>query len=289
MQGKICLVTGATNGIGKVTALELARKGATVIVVGRNPEKTARVVAELQQQSGSANVKQALADLSQMAQVRELADEFKRKYSRLDVLVNNAGAWYDSREVSADGFEMTFALNHLSYFVLTHALLDVLKATGKTRIVNVSSEAHRMATLDFDDLQGERRYNGWLAYSRSKLMNVLFTYQLARELANTDVTANALHPGFVATGFGAASRGIIGAGFNLASKLMAITPEKGAETNIHLASAPEVAGITGKYWDKCKPVRSAPASHDQAAQRRLWDISLQLAAPYLQGAPTPSA
>jgi retinol dehydrogenase-12 len=276
MQNKICLVTGATNGIGKVTALELAKMGATVIVVGRNPDKTEAVVNELRAQSGSDRVDKALADLSSLAEVRALAENFKRKYSRLDVLVNNAGAYFGKRQVSADGYEMTFALNHLSYFLLTALLLDVLKASAPSRIVNVASDAHRTAPLDFDDLQAEKKFNGLVVYGRSKLANILFTYELAKRLQGTNVTANTLHPGFVATGFGADSGALMRIGIKITARLMGVSVEEGAQTTIYLASSPEVEGVTGKYFQKCKPAQSSAASYDVDARERLWQISEQL-------------
>lgn len=276
MQNKICLVTGATNGIGKVTALELAKMGATVIVVGRNPHKTEAVVNELRAQSGSDRVDKALADLSSLAEVRALAENFKRKYSRLDVLVNNAGAYFGKRQVSADGYEMTFALNHLSYFLLTALLLDVLKASAPSRIVNVASDAHRTAPLDFDDLQAEKKFNGLVVYGRSKLANILFTYELAKRLQGTNVTANTLHPGFVATGFGADSGALMRIGIKITARLMGVSVEEGAQTTIYLASSPEVEGVTGKYFQKCKPAQSSAASYDVDARERLWQISEQL-------------
>lgn len=276
MQNKVCLVTGATNGIGKVTALELAKRGATVIVVGRNPEKTEMVVNEIRAQSGSDNVKKALADLSSLADVRALAEEFRNKYSRLDVLVNNAGGYFNTRQLSADGYEMTFALNHLSYFLLTVSLLDMLKASAPARIVNVASDAHRSGRIDFNNLQAEKNFNGFAVYGRSKLANILFTYELAKRLHGTNVTANALHPGFVATGFGSNNGALIRIGVAIMTRLMGISPEEGAKTTLHLASSPEVEGVSGKYFDKCKAVSSSTASYEVAARERLWEISEQL-------------
>jgi retinol dehydrogenase-12 len=278
MDGKIVLVTGATNGIGKVAALELAKKGAVVTIVGRNAGKTAATAAEISKVSGNPTVEFLLADLSVMAQVRRLAGEFRQNHDRLDVLVNNAGAYFTQRQLSADGYEMTFALNHLSYFLLTDLLLDLLKASASARIVNVSSGAHNLGPLDFNDLMTEDYgMAGFKAYGRSKLANVMFTYELARRLEGSGVTVNALHPGGVNTGFGKNNAGLV----QLAMKIFgrfSLTPEQGAQTTIYLASAPEVAGITGKYFDKCKAVPSSEASYDQAAQRKLWEISEKLVA-----------
>src|SRR5258707_9803495 len=201
MQGKICLITGATNGIGKETALGLARLGATVIVVGRSRDLGAATVAEIKQKSGNSNVESMTADLSSMAEVRRLAKEFKAKYNALHVLVNNAGAIFLSRQLSPDGYEMTFALNHLSYFLLTNLLLDLIKASAPARIVNVSSDSHERAHINFDDLQSTKGYTGIGAYGQSKLANIMFTYELARRLSETGVTVNAVHPGFVRSRF----------------------------------------------------------------------------------------
>src|SRR5262245_57965910 len=275
MQDKICLVTGATSGIGRVTAQALAQQGATVVLVGRNPERTAATVSRLQQETGNPHVEYLLADLSAQAQVRQLAAEFQRRFARLDVLLNNAGAFFSQRHVSVDGIEMTLALNHLAYFLLTHLLLDTLKATPAARLVNVSSDAHRKAQFDFADPQGAQRYRGWRAYCQSKLANLLFTYELARRLAGTGVTANAVHPGFVATGFGHNNRGLITLGVWIA-QFTALSPEQGAETLIYLATSPEVAGVTGAYFVKKRSVESSVASYDQAVAQRLWQLSTEL-------------
>ncbi|MEP7291122.1 MAG: SDR family oxidoreductase [Chloroflexota bacterium] len=277
MSGKIILVTGATNGIGKAAALELAKQGNTVVIVGRNPAKTRETVEAIQQESGSSTVESLLADLSSLADVRRLADEFRQRYARLDVLINNAGAYNAQRSETVDGYETTFAVNHLAYFLLTHLLLDMLTASAPARIVNVSSGAHMGTKLNFDDLQNTQNYGaaGFRAYGQSKLANVLFTYELARRLAGTGVTANVLHPGVVATGFGENNGGIL----RLVMKVMhrfSITPSKGAETILYLATSPEVEGITGKYWDKCKAIPSSPESYNEADQKRLWDVSAEM-------------
>src|SRR5262245_4089314 len=241
MHGKICVVTGATSGIGLVTAQELARQGATLIVVARNAERGAATVSRVRQETGNAAVELVVADLSAQAQVRPLAGEIQHRFPHLDVLVNNAGALFTRRQLSQDGLEMTFALNHLAYFLLTNLLLDPLKVADSARIVNVSSEAHRRAQLDFSDLQGQHHYNGWRAYARSKLANILFTYELARRLAGTGIATNALHPGFVATNFGRNNRSLTAALFRIL-QLAAISPEEGAQTITHLASSPVIKG-----------------------------------------------
>ncbi len=275
MKGKICLVTGATNGIGEVTALALARMGAQVIIVGRNPAKGAVVVDKIKAQSKNNAVELMTADLSLMSEVRRLADQFKAKYQKLHVLVNNAGAVFFSRHVTAEGHELTFALNHLSYFLLTNLLLDVLKASAPARIVSVSSGAHQRSHLNFDDLEASKGYNAMRAYGQSKLANIVFTYELARRLEGTGVTANALHPGFVRSGFARNNGGLVNAAMGIIGRF-ALSPEEGAETSIYLASSPEVEGITGKYFTKKQPIRSNAVSYEQSTWTRLWEISEQM-------------
>ncbi len=277
MKDKVILITGATNGIGKAAALDLAKQGATVVIVGRNVEKTMATAAEIQRQSGQQKVDYLIADLSSLADVRRLAAEFKKKYSRLDVLINNAGATFTTREETVDGYEKTFAVNHLAYFLLTTLLLDVLKASAPARIVSVSSSAHFMKGLDFDDLQNKNfGMMGFGAYSASKLENVMFTYELARRLEGTGVTANVLHPGFVKSGFGSNNGGLFSMFIKLIQSVGAITPEQGADTIVYLASSPDVEGVSGKYWIKRKDTPSAKFSYDVAANKRLWEISEQL-------------
>ena len=208
MQSKVVLVTGATSGIGKLTALELAKMGANVVIVGRNPVKTAAVAEEIRHQlNGAGSVELLVGNLASLQEIKNIAQEFIAKYQRLDVLINNAGACFTERKLSPDGFEMTFALNHLNYFYLTSLLLDLIKASAPARIVNVSSSAHYGAKLDFDDLNHEKKYSGWKAYAQSKLMNIYFTRELAKRLQDSGVTANVLHPGFVATNFGRSNGG----------------------------------------------------------------------------------
>ncbi|HEX9867349.1 MAG TPA: SDR family oxidoreductase, partial [Candidatus Tectomicrobia bacterium] len=272
MHDKICMVTGATSGIGFVTAQALAREGATVIVVGRNPERGAATVDRIQQETSNSAVELMVADLSMQVQVRQLASEVQRRFAHLDLLINNAGALFGQRQLTAEGLEMTFALNHLAYFLLTNLLLDRLKASASARIVNVSSEAHRGARLNFADLQGQHRYRGWRAYAQSKLANVLFTYELARRLEGTGIVANALHPGFVATNFGRNNLGLTAMLWRIL-QLAAISPEEGAQTIIYLASSVEVKDVTGRYFVKNKAVRSSEASYERAAAERLWQVS----------------
>jgi NAD(P)-dependent dehydrogenase (short-subunit alcohol dehydrogenase family) len=277
MQGKTVLVTGANQGIGKATALALSRQGARVVIVARNPDKGRAAVADIEAATGShGNVDLIVADLSLQAEVRRAAAEFKSRHARLDVLVNNAGVFVPERRVTAEGLEETFALNHLAYFLLTQQLLDVLKTSAPARIVNVSSDAHRHGKMYWEDLQFSNcRYSGFRAYAQSKLANILFTYELARRLEGTRVTANALHPGVVASGFGRTYPGPMGVFYTLAGVFM-LTPEQGAKTSIYVASSPEVEGISGKYFSRCKQARSSKISHCEASQRKLWALSEEI-------------
>jgi retinol dehydrogenase 12 len=271
LSGKICLVTGATSGIGEVTARRLAGMGATVTIVGRSAERAAATATRIKAATG-ATVEILIADLSSQADIRRMANEFLAQHSRLDVLVNNAGAVFLRRLESLDGVEMTWALNHMSYFLLTNLLLDALRAGARSRIVNVASDAHSGARINFDDPQLKANYNGWRAYGQSKLANILFTLELARRLDGTGVTANALHPGFVASNFGKNNR-LFGILIGLAQRVAAISPESGAETSVYLASSPEVAGVSGRYFDKCRAVAPSAEAQDRAAATRLWQIS----------------
>jgi retinol dehydrogenase 12 len=274
--GKSCLVTGGTAGIGLVTARELVRMGATVTIVGRDPERGDAAVANIKAAAERDAIEFVAADLSDQSQLRAFAAAFRERQSKLDILINNAGGLFGRRRVTADGIEMTFALNHLNYFLLTHLLLPSLRAGAPSRIVNVASEAHRGVSLEFDNLQGAVRYNRWLAYKRSKLANLLFTYELSRRLKGNAITVNALHPGFVATDIGVRQRFVPGILWRI-GKLFAINVEEGAATSIHLASAPEVADISGQYFIESRPARSSAASYDRQTGIRLWEVSADLA------------
>ena len=280
MKGKRVLITGATNGIGKQAALELAQMGADVVIVGRNEAKTRAVSQELTTLGGGAKIEALIADLSSMDEVRRIAEEFRSKHDRLDVLLNNAGAVFSEYQQSADGYEMTFALNHLSYYLLTHLLLDIVKGTarehGEARIINVSSSAHRNATLRLESLTEPSGYSFMNSYGGSKLMNVLFTYELARRLADTTVTVNAVHPGLVDTGFGHNTGGFWSALIKIAQKLFAISPQRGAQTLVYLAASPAAAGVSGKYWNEKQQKRSSDSSYDRARQTELWEFSAEV-------------
>jgi len=275
MNGKICLVTGGTSGIGKATAQALAQMGATVVIAGRNAPRTAQLVGEIRSASGNKNVDSLLADLSSQQEVRRLANEFKSKYSHLHVLLNNAGAVFLKRQLSVDGIEMTFALNHLGSFLLTNLLLDTLKASAPARVINVSSNAHASGKIEFDNLQGERGYSPRV-YENSKLANILFTIELARRLEGTGVTVNALHPGFVATGFAKNNGKVIAALVSTFAPRVARSPAKGAETSIYLASSTDVDGITGKYFYDSHMLPAAPQATDMLVARKLWGVSVKL-------------
>ena len=275
LNGKVCLITGGTGGIGRITAQALAASGAVVVIVARSQPKAEMVVKAIWEKTANPQVDYLICDLSVQADVRQVAHDFRSRYGRLDVLINNAGQFFIKHEMSQDGSEMTFALNHLAYVLLTNLLLDLLVASAPARIINVSSMAHVGSRLNLNNLQNERGYNGWKAYGQSKLANLYFTYELARRFQGTGVTANALHPGFVATNFGKSNGGLFIPIFKLA-QLVAITPEQGAETSIYLATSPEVAGVTGKYFIKCKAAPSSRASYDEETARRLWEISEEM-------------
>ena len=276
MQGKVCIVTGANSGIGKATALGLAQMGATVIMISRDQAKGEEAQHEIKEKSGNDAVHLMLADLSSQASIRQLAENFQQHYQQLHVLINNAGSVNLRRRETLDGLEMTFAVNYLAPFLLTNLLLDKLKASAPARIVNVSSESHESGYIKMDDLELEKGYRLMRAYGQSKLALVLFTYELARRLQGTGVTANCLHPGFVATNFGQNGVGTVGRSITKLIFTLGISPEEGAKTSIYLASSPEIEGVTGKYFVKSIPVRSAPISYDTTLQRQLWDESEKL-------------
>ncbi|MHA1930987.1 MAG: SDR family oxidoreductase [Promethearchaeota archaeon] len=273
MKDRICIITGANSGIGKVTALGLAKMNATIVMLCRNKESGEAAQREIISESGNKNVDLLICDLSSQEQVHRFVDEFKQKYQNLHVLINNAGVMASKRRLCVDGYEMNFAVNHLGPFLLTNLLLDVLKKSSPSRIVNVSSAAHRMAKLDFDDLQCEnKKHRLFRVYGASKLAFMLFSYELSRRLEGSGVTVNTVHPGMINTNLGR-EMSRIGRGFG---KLVFKRPEKGAETSIYLASSPEVEGITGKYYIKKEEKESSKESYNEEDAKRLWEISVKL-------------
>lgn len=271
MAGKIVLITGATQGIGRATAHALGRRGATLCLVARDEGRGNDVAAKISAETGR-EVALIVADLAKLVDVARAADEFAAKFGRLDVLVNNAGAIFPTRKLTDDGIERTFALNHLAYFGLTCRLRRLLEQSAPSRIVNVSSSLHAQGRIDFDDLHGERGYRGGKAYSQSKLANVLFTYELARRLAGSGVTANCLHPGVVRTGFGKNEPGLMSFFVKVAAPFL-ISEDEGAKTSIYLASSPEVDGVTGAYFVKCRRRPTSKLSYDAEVAKRLWEVS----------------
>ena len=279
MTGKVCVVTGATSGLGAVTARELARLGAAVVIVGRSLERCGMAVNQIKEQIASPSVDYLVADLSSQLAIRDLAAQFRTRYDHLDVLVNNAGAIFVKRQESIDGIESTLALNHLAYFLLTNLLLDVLKESAPARIVNVSSVAHERAEIDFEDLQYRRGYRPFKAYARSKLANLLFTYELDRRLAGTGVTVNAVHPGLVRTDLGAKNGWLSRLGnalVHLRYRRFSVSPDEGARTIVFLAASPQVEGVTGRYFVDLQSVPSSERSYDLDAGRKLWKTSTRM-------------
>jgi len=276
MHGKVIVITGATSGIGQVAAERLAGMGARMVLVARDKTRGESAMARVRERAPAIAHSIHYADLSRLSGMRRVAAEIAAAEPRIDVLINNAGAVFSSRHVTEDGLELTFALNHVAYFVLTHRLRERLLAAAPARVVNIASDAHRTARLDFHDLQSVTGYGGFSAYSRSKLCNILYTRELARRLAGTGISANCLHPGFVATRFGDQSGGLLSYGVRLA-KLFAISPERGADTILHLASSPEGASLSGGYFYKCRPVTPSREAQDDAAAERLWIETARLA------------
>jgi NAD(P)-dependent dehydrogenase (short-subunit alcohol dehydrogenase family) len=276
MSAKVCIVTGGTSGIGWVTAYRLAQWGATVLLIGRNLERGLVAEERIRRESSNRSVKFFQTDLSVQDQIHQFVEVFLREYDRLNVLVNNAGTTLLTRRLSADGVEMTFAVNHLGHFLLTNLLLDTLIASAPSRVINVSSGSHLRARIDFDHLQGEWGYQGLRAYGQSKLANVLFTYELARRMEGKGVTVNAVHPGFVLTNLARENGWLIHRITRLIMRLKGISPEEGAETLIYLATSLEVEKVTGKYFYQMKPVETSPQSYDIQASLRLWEISEEL-------------
>ncbi len=288
MNGKVVVITGATSGIGQVASEKLAGMGARVVQVARDRERGEAALKRLQKCAPGAAHTIHYAELSRLNEMKRVASEIASAEPRIDVLINNAGGMFGTRQVTEDGLELTFALNHMAYFVLTHGLRERLVASAPARVVNTASDAHEAGTLDFDDLQSAKAYRwnlwewaryggpGFIVYGRSKLCNILFTREVARRLAGTGVTANCLHPGFVATRFGDQTGGLIAFSIGIA-KHFALSPEEGAETLVYLASSAEVANVTGEYFHKCRPIAGSEQAQDDDAARRLWQESARLA------------
>lgn len=269
---RVCLITGASTGIGEEMASQIARSGATVVMVSRSLERLESARKDIHCDLPAARTDLIAADLSSQAEIRRLASEFTSRYDRLDILINNAGVLVPRRSLTVDGIETTFAVNHLGYFLLTNLLLDTIKSSAPARIVNTSSAAHQSASLDFDDLQNEKQYSGFFVYCRSKLANVLFTYELARRLQGTGVTVNCFHPGVIATDLFRDQNALV----RLGARLFLKSPRKGAQTGVYLATSPAVEGVTGKYFVNKRPARSNQQSYSLEAARRLWEASLEL-------------
>ena len=272
LKNKICIITGATSGIGKATATYLAKEGMQLIWPVRNLEKGEKVKKEISDATGNNNIRLMLCDLESLDSVRNFAGVFKKEFSQLDLLINNAGVWFSKREVTKDGYEKNFAINHLSHFLLTMLLLDTLKSSGNARIISLSSDAHRFTDMNFDDLQSEKSYNNFKAYGQSKLANILFVKKLSELLKGSGVIVNCLHPGVVATHLfdkmGGFMKGVFG--------MMMISPEKGAATSIYLATSDEVKEVSGEYFKKKKITKSLAASYNKESAEKLWNISLKL-------------
>jgi NAD(P)-dependent dehydrogenase (short-subunit alcohol dehydrogenase family) len=277
MRDKTIVITGATSGIGEVAAIRLAERGARIVFVARDARRAEATLAKLRTANGAAEHVAHLADLSLLAEQKRIGDVIAAE-PQIDVLINNAGALFNTRIETADGLEMTFALNHMSYFTITNALLEKIKSTPGARIVSTSSRAHRGAKLDFDDLQSRRSFQGFRTYGRSKLCNILFTRALAKRLAGSGVTANCLHPGFVATRFGDQSGGLMQRVVALGKSLMAISEEEGAKTIVYLASSPDVAMTSGEYFYQCKVQTPSAAAQSEDDAERLWRASEKIAA-----------
>ncbi|HLG96549.1 MAG TPA: SDR family oxidoreductase [Bryobacteraceae bacterium] len=276
MRGKVVVITGATSGIGAVAGEQLAAMGARIVLVARDPRRAEAELARLREKNQQVQHSVHYADLSRFGEMKRVGGEIASAEPRIDILINNAGALFGERIVTPDGLEMTFATNHMSYFVLTEMLRERLIASAPSRVINTSSDAHRRGRLDFTDLQSAKDYRGFPVYGRSKLCNILYTRELARRLAGTGVTANSLHPGFVATRFGDNSGGAVSRLIRIA-KVFALTPEQGAETIVYLASSPDVANVTGQYFVKCRVKQPTREAQDDDAARRLWEESARLA------------
>ena len=282
MNGRTCLISGATDGIGKEAAIELAKKGCNLILIGRSKKKGKKVVEQIRKVADShVDIDYLIADLMLMKEVSRVADEISKKYPRIDVLLNNVGAYFTSREVTEEGFERTFALNHLGYFLMTKKLLPLVEKSNYKRIVNVSSSAHYGIDFEFDNMNGEKKYAGFETYKKSKLANVMFTYELAKRIEGTGITANCLHPGFVSTNFGKNNNFFWRNAIRLAMMLTAINVKDGAKTSVHLACSDEVKNITGKFFANSQVKKGSSKAKNDKHNVKLWELSEEFVKPFL--------
>lgn len=281
MRGRTCLITGATDGIGKEAAIEMAKNGYNLILIGRSKEKGEKVTKEITEIAESIDIEYFVADLMLMKEVSRVADEVSKKYKKIDVLINNVGAYFAFRDVTEEGFERTFALNHLGYFLMTKKLLPLVEKSDYKRIVNVSSSAHYGIDFEFDNMNGEKKYSGFDTYKKSKLANVMFTYELAKRIEKTGITANCLHPGFVATKFGNNNNILWRSVISFAKLLMAISVKDGAKTTVHLACSDEVADTNGRFFADCKVKQGSSKAKNDEDNKKLWELSEEFIAPFL--------
>jgi len=281
MNGRTCLITGATDGIGKEAAIEMAKNGYNLILIGRSKEKGKKVTEEIKKVAESIDIEYFVADLMLMKEVSRVADEVSKKYDKIDVLINNVGAYFAFRDVTEEGFERTFALNHLGYFLMTKKLLPLVEKSDYKRIVNVSSSAHYGIDFEFDNMNGEKKYSGFDTYKKSKLANVMFTYELAKRIEKTGITANCLHPGFVATKFGNNNNILWRSVISFAKLLMAISVKDGAKTTVHLACSDEIADTNGRFFADCKVKEGSSKAKNDEHNKKLWELSEKLVAPFV--------
>jgi retinol dehydrogenase-12 len=281
MNGRTCLITGATDGIGKESAIEMAKNGYNLILIGRSKEKGKKVTEEIGKVAESIDIEYFVADLMLMKEVSRVADEVSRKYDKIDVLINNVGAYFAFRDVTEEGFERTFALNHLGYFLMTKKLLPLVEKSDYKRIVNVSSSAHYGIDFEFDNMNGEKKYSGFDTYKKSKLANVMFTYELAKRIEKTGITANCLHPGFVASKFGNNNNILWRSVISFAKLLMAISVKDGAKTTVHLACSDEISDINGRFFADCKVKQGSSKAKNEEHNKKLWELSEEFVAPFV--------
>ena len=282
MRGLTCLITGATDGIGKEAAIELAKKGCNLILIGRNEEKGENVVEQIRKIAENyVDIDYFTADLMLMKEVSRVADEVSRKYPKIDILLNNVGAYFAFRDVTEEGFERTFALNHLGYFLMTKKLLPLIEKSGYARIVNVSSSAHYGIDFEFDNIHGEKKYKGFDAYKKTKLANVMFTYELAKRIESKGITANCLHPGFVATKFGNNNNILWRMFIGIAKMMMAISVKDGAKTTVHLACSKDLENTTGRFFANCEVKKGSSKAKNEQHNQKLWEISEKMLEPFL--------